>query len=120
MAQKTIKRDPFKRGDTACFAYVFTEPFVGYDWSTVTVDCAFTAITAPTDNSGAAAVRTAQSLTVDANNTATYLFQLTTAESNALVPGTVYKDECQLKESGGTFVTTPITGQTTISQDYVI
>lgn len=120
MAQKVIKRDPFKRGDTACFAYVFTAPYVGFNWATVTIDCALTAVGAPTDNTSAAAVRSAQSLTVDADNVATYLFQLTTAESNALAPGSTYKDECQLKESGGTFVTTPITGQTTIAQDYVI
>jgi len=119
-ADKPIKRDPFKRGDTVTFAYVFTQPYVGYSWTGVTIDCALTAVDAPTNNTGAAAVRTAQSLTVDVDNTATYLFQLTAAESNALVPGTTYKDECQLKESSGTYVTTPITGETKIVQDYII
>ncbi len=114
-----IKRDPFKRGDTANFVYVFTEPYDGFDWSTVTIDCSLTAVEAPSDNSGAAAVRTGQALSVDSDNTASYSFQLTEAESEALVPGTTYYDECQLKQSG-TYVATPITGKTTIKQDYVI
>lgn len=120
MAVKPIKRDSFKRGDTACFVYEFTEPYDGFDWSGVTIDCALTAVEAPSTNTGAAAVRTGESLTVDADNVASYHFQLTAAESNALVAGTAYKDECQLKESSGTYVTTPITGQTTIAQDYII
>lgn len=119
MAITVTRRDPFKRGDTACFAYVFTEPYAGFDWSGVTIDCAFTRIQAPNDNTGAAAVRTAQTLTVDGDNTATYLFQLTKVESAALVPGGVYKDECQLKE-GASYLTTPVTGQTTVEQDFVI
>jgi hypothetical protein len=77
----TIKRDSFKRGDTACFRYDFTEPYAGFDWSAITIDCALTSVEAPNDNTGAAAVRTAQSLTVNADNSATYLFQLTTAEA---------------------------------------
>lgn len=120
MASRPIKRDSFKRGDTANFTYEFTAPYVGYNWSNVLVDCTFTSVDAPSDNTGAAAVRTGQALSVDANNIASYSFQLTAAESNALIPDTTYKDECQLKESSGLYVTTPVTGQTKVEQDYVI
>jgi hypothetical protein len=117
--QKTIKRDPFKRGDTVVFVYEFTEPYDGFDWSTVTIDCSLTAVAAPTDNTGAAAVRTGETLDVDTDNTASYSFQLTEEESASLVPGTKYKDECQLRQSGD-YLVTPITGETLVKQDYVI
>lgn len=116
---KIIKRESFKRGDTAAFTYNFTQPYVGFDWGTITLDCALTDIAAPADNSGAAAVRTAQTVTVNPDNSAYYTFQLTVLESDALVPGTTYIDECQLKQSG-TYVTTAVTGQTTVAQDFVI
>lgn len=116
---KVIKRNSFKRGDTAAFNYTFTEPYAGFNWSGVTIDCALTDVDAPTNNSGAAAVRLSQTLTVNADNSAYYVFQLTPAESAALVPGTTYIDECQLKQ-GTTGVSTPVTGQTTIAQDYII
>lgn len=119
MAENTLKRKPFKRGDTACFVYEFEPPYDGFSWSGVTVDCAFTAIQSPSNNSGAAAVRLDQTLDVDADNVATYLFQLTKAESAALVPSSVYIDECQLKQ-GTDYLTTPVTGQTKIQQDYII
>lgn len=119
MSLKTIKRQPFKRGDTACFLYNLSPPSVGFDWSTVTVDCALTAQTAPTDNTQAAAIRTSQPLTVNADGTASYAFQLTLAESQALIPGTTYIDECQLKQ-GGLYATTAVTGQTVVAQDYII
>jgi len=118
-ALKVIKRDPFKRVDTVCFQYLFDPPYVGYDWSVVLLDCAFTNVTAPADNTGAAAVRTNQILTINTDGSAYYLFQLTHAESLALIPGNTYNDECQLKESGTNYLT-PIQGQTVISQDYVI
>jgi hypothetical protein len=118
MSLKIIKRDSFKRGDTAAFIYQFTQPYAGFNWATVTVDCALTSVEAPTDNS-AAITRLAQTLTVDSSNTASYTFQLTPAESKALIPGTTYIDECQLKQ-GSTYVTTPVTGSTKIAQDYVI
>src|ERR1044072_3121036 len=116
---KTIDRGQLKRGDTACFAYVFTQPYAGVDWTTVTIDCALTAETSPASNTGAVATRTAQSLTVDSSNTATYLFQLTPAEAANLVVGSIYHDECQLKQ-GTTAVATRITGKVVIVQDYVI
>jgi hypothetical protein len=116
---KVIKRNPFKRGDTACFQYVFTQPYAGFNWATVTIDCALTTAAAPTDNTTAAITRIAQPLSVDTSNTATYNFQLTPSESAGLIPGTTYTDECQLKQ-GGIYVTTPVTGQTQIAQDYVI
>lgn len=119
MATKVIKRDEFKRGDTAGFMYVFTEPYAGYDWTNVTIDCSFTAVEAPNDNTGAAATRIDQVLVVDSSNTASYLFQLTETESQSLIPGATYKDECQLKENG-TYKITPVTGQTKIVQDYII
>lgn len=118
-ALKTIKRDPFKRGDTVVFQYLFDPPFVGYSWSGVVLDCTFTNVSAPTDNTGAAASRLNQTLTVNPDNSAYFLFQLTHAESAALTPGATYHDECQLKE-GDTNYLTPITGVTVISQDYII
>ena len=118
-ALKIIKRDPFKRGDTVCFQYEFDPPFVGYDWSVVRLDCTFTDVKAPNDNTGAAAVRLNQTLTTNPDNSAFYIFQLTHTESSALTPGATYSDECQLKESGTNYLT-PIQGQTTISQDYII
>lgn len=118
MALKVITRQPFKRGDTACFLYNFTAPSTGYDWSGVTVDCALTSQDAPSDNTGAAAIRTSQPLTVNADGSASYSFQLTVTESKALVPGTSYIDECQLKQ--GVYATTAVTGKTTVAQDYVI
>lgn len=118
-ALKVIKRDPFKRGDTVCFQYLFDPPFAGYNWALVVLDCTFTNVTAPTSNTGAAAVRTNVSLTVNTDGSAYYLFQLTHAESLTLIPGATYNDECQLKESGTNYLT-PIQGQTVITQDYVI
>ena len=119
MALKIINRPSFYRGDTAAITYKFTEPYSGVDWSGITVDCTLTSVTAPTDNSGAAAIRTAQAVTVNSDNSAYYTFQLTIAESNALVPGTTYIDQCQLKQSG-LYVSTAVTGQTKIAQDFVI
>jgi len=118
MSLRIIKRDSFKRGDTASFIYQFTQPYIGFDWSVVTIDCSLTSNTAPTDNTGAI-IRLAQTLTVDVSNTASYTFQLIPAEAATLVPGTTYTDECQLKQ-GTTYVTTPVTGQTKIAQDFVI
>lgn len=119
MSLKIIKRDSFKRGDTASFVYQFTQPYAGFNWSAVTIDCVLTATDAPNDNSSAAITRLGQALTVDSSNTASYTFQLTPAESKALIPGITYIDECQLKQ-GTSYVTTPVTGQTKIAQDYVI
>lgn len=116
---KVIKRDPFKRGDTVAFMYQFQPPYSGFDWSTVQIDCAFTNVTAPSDNSGAAAVRINQPLTVNPDNSAYYLFQLTHAESSSCTPGATYQDECQLKQSGTNYLT-PIQGQTIVQQDYII
>lgn len=116
---KPIKRDAFKRGDTQCFTYEFTEPYDGFDWSTVKVNCSFTNVSAPANNAGAAATRLNQSLVVDSDNVATYVFQLTRAESLTLVPGSTYVDECELKENDTYFIT-PITGESEIVQDYII
>lgn len=116
---KVTKRDPFKRGDTVCFMYVFDPPYVGYNWSAVQLDCALTMDSSPTANTSAAAVRLNQALTVNPDGSAQYLFQLTHAESSALIPDKTYIDECQLKESGTNYLT-PIQGQTVVSQDYII
>lgn len=119
MSSKIIKRDSFKRGETACFVYEFLQPYAGWDWSIVTLDAALTAQTEPSSNDSAVAVRTNQSLTVDASNKATYAFQLTPTESEALVPGTTYHDACQLKQSSS-FVAKPVTGRVVIEQDYIV
>lgn len=118
-ALKIIKRDPFKRGDTVGFMYLFQPPFVGYSWSAVQISCALTDVAAPTDNSGAAATRLNQALTVNSDGSAQFLFQLTHAESLALTPGATYQDECQLIESGTNYLT-PIQGQSVVTQDYII
>jgi hypothetical protein len=121
MAQtdKDVKRGSFKKGDTPTFRYEFDPPYVGYDWSTVLLDCAFTNDTDPVNNTTAAAARLNVPLTVNPDNTAYYDFQLTHTESLALVAGASYHDECQLKENGTNYLT-PITGISTIKQDYVI
>lgn len=118
-AAKIIKRDSFKRGDTVCFQYLFQPPFAGYDWTQVRVNCALTAQTAPNDNTLAAAVRTNQSLTINTDASAYFLFQLTHAESAALTVGTTYTDECQMIENSTNYLT-PIQGQSTVAQDFYI
>lgn len=116
---KVIQYDSFKKGDTPVFAFQFTPPYAGFDWSTITADIAMTDVSNPIDNSGAAMLRLAQTLTVDASNVATVNAQLTTTESKALNVDSEYKVEIQLKE-GTTNVATPVTGKVTIIQDYVI
>lgn len=116
---KPIKRSPFKRGDTVVFQYDFDPPYVGYDWSNVQLDCAFTDVAAPQNNTGAAATRLNQSLTVNPDGSASFVFQLTHAESLALTAGATYRDECQLKENGTNYLT-PITGEVVVKQDYII
>lgn len=120
MLYKGLKRPNLKRGDTRTIRYKFTEPAPGYDWSGITVDCAFTNVTAPSDNAGADAVRIAQSLVVDPDdNSAYYDFKLTPAEAMALTVDNEYHDEIQLKDGTDT-VTTPVTGKTKVVQDYII
>lgn len=113
-----IQRQPFKRGDTVIFRYVFQPPYNGYSWSGVTIDCALTNVPNPKDNAGALAVRIGQSLSIDQDNVASYDFALTEAESKGLKPGAKYYDECQLRQ--GDRVVTPITGVSIVEQDYVI
>jgi hypothetical protein len=120
MALKIIKYEPFKRGDTPVFAFTFTQPATGFNWATVTIDGAITAVEAPNDNTGASVSRLNQTLTVDASNTASFNMQPIVAESRALTAGGTYRVEVQLKDNGGTNVATAVTGQVTILQDYVI
>lgn len=110
--------DPFKRGDTANFRFAFSNPYVGFDWTTVSIDGAMTAVDAPSDNSGAVAVRLSQPVVVDAQGSH-YDFTLTVAEAKALVVDAQYNVECQLKQ-GATSVATPATGRVKVIQDYVI
>ena len=114
----TVELDPFKRGDTPTFYFSFSNPSVGFDWSTITLDAALTDDTAPTSNSDAAAIRTNQTLTTDSQG-AHYAFTITTTESKALTVGSTYFAEVQLKQSG-TSVATPITCKVKVLQDYVI
>lgn len=115
---QVVTLDPFKRGDTPTFRFSYSNPYAGFDWSGVTLDAAMTDVSAPSDNTGAAAVRLNQTLTPDAQG-AYYEFTLTTTESNALSVGTTYNVECQLKQ-GGTSVATPATAKVKVLQDYVI
>lgn len=117
MAQ-TITLPDFKRGDTPTFRFNFTDPYVGFDWSAITLDCALTDETAPTTNAGANAIRLNQTLQTDADG-AYYEFTLTVAESKALTPGGSYMAECQLKQ-GSTSVATPVTAKVKVLQDYII
>lgn len=116
---KIIKYTAFKRGDTPQFGFVYTPPFVGFVWTSILVDAAITSVDAPNDNTGASVVRLNQTLTINADNTASFSFGPTIAESKLLTPGSTYKVEVQLKESGVN-VATPITGQVDVVQDYVI
>lgn len=115
---QTVSLDPFKRGDTPTFRFAFTNPYVGFDWTTVTLDGAMTNVLQPADNTGAAATRLAQTLTVDATG-AHFDFTLTIAESKALTVGAKYNVECQLKQAG-TSVATPATATVKVLQDFII
>lgn len=117
--QKVITYNPFYRGETTAFGVTFTQPYAGYNWATVVLTCSMTSDTAPTSNSDAAAVRTGITMTTDASNNASYTFQLTTTESNALTPGTTYYIQFKLTESG-TNVIKPVTGKVVVKQDYDI
>lgn len=114
----TVTLDPFKRGDTPTFYFSFSNPYVGFDWSGITLDGAMTSVQAPADNTGAAALRLNQSLVTDAQG-AHYQFTLTVAESKALTVGAQYEVECQLKQ-GTTSVATPATAKVKVLQDYVV
>lgn len=119
MANKKITYDPFKRGDTPVFQFVYSPPSVGFDWTGITVDIAMTDVEDPLNNSGAAVYRPDLTPSIDAGNNATVSLQPTVVESKALTPGASYKVEAQLKQ-GGDNVTTPVTGTVKILQDYVI
>src|SRR5882672_9713254 len=109
MANKNVKYDAFKRGDTPVFEFVYTPPTVGFDWTGITVDLAITDVEDPLNNTGAAVYRSNVTPTIDASNQAHVSIQPTVIESKALTPDTNYKVEAQLKQ-GGTNVTTPVTG----------
>lgn len=115
----SVQYPNMKRGDTPTFTYVFTQPYAGFDWSTVLLDFAMTNVADPSDNTGAAVLRTGVTLSVDANNKATATVLPTVTESKATTPGATYHVEVQLKQ-GTTIVMTPITGTLKVLQDYVI
>jgi hypothetical protein len=115
---KTVKVEPFKRGDTPTFRFSYSNPHTGFSWTGVTIDAAMTSVEAPADNTGAAATRLNQAVTTDAQG-AHYEFTLTVAESKALTVDTEYKVEAQLKE-GTTSVSTPVTIKVKVLQDWVI
>lgn len=114
----SVTLDPFKRGDTPTFLFSFSNPYVGFNWSGITLDVAMTSVIAPADNTGAAAVRLNQSLTTDAQG-AHYQFTLTVTESKALTVSAQYKVEAQLKQ-GVTSVATPATATVKVLQDWII
>ena len=120
MATKTIKYTPFKRGDTPVFRFDYTAPSDDFDWTGIVADFALTSIDAPANNAGAGVYRADVALTVNDDNSATISVQPSVAESKALTPDTDYKVEAQLKDGGGTNVTTPVTGTVKVLQDYVI
>ena len=116
---KVIKYSSFKRGDTPVFAFTFTSPYDGFDWSATVADFAMTKVAEPNDNTGASVIRIGEPVTDNGDDTATYETQLLVAESNALTPDTEYNVELQLK-TGSTDVATVATGVVTVLQDYVI
>lgn len=120
MALKKIKYDSFKRGDTPVFSFVFTPPFEGFSWTGVVADFALTLVKAPSNNVGAAVLRQNQSLTVAGDGTASFEVQPTVLESNALIPGSTYVVEVQLKSDAGASVATASTGTVLVEQDYII
>lgn len=109
--------DDLKRGDTAAWRLEFLDPYEGFDWDGVTVDVAMTNEKEPTDNSGAAATRLAQGVTVS-DTGAYYVFTLAEEESKSLEPKKDYIVEAQLRKSGTVF--TPLTLKVKVLQDYVI
>ena len=113
----TVTLNSFKLGDTPTFSFQFTNPYIGFDWSVITLDGAMTDVVAPVDNTGAAAVRLTQSLITNSTG-AYYNFTLTPTESNALTAGATYNVEVQLKQ-GGISVVTPVTAKVKVLQDYV-
>lgn len=116
-ASTVISVESFKRGDTPTFRFSFSNPYAGFDWSGISLDGAMTNVQAPSDNTGAAALRSNQALVTDSNG-AHYDFTLTVVESKALIVGD-YKVEVQLKQ-GTTTVTTPVTVKVKVLQDYII
>lgn len=120
MANQKITYDAFKRGDTPVFQFNYTPPSSSFSWTGITADLAITDVEDPANNTGAAAYTADVALTINADNSATVSIQPTVAESKALTPGTTYQVEAQLKDVGGTNVTTPVTGTVKILQDYVI
>lgn len=110
------KLDNLKIGDTPTFSVTLSPVGTAVNWTGTTFDAALTAISAPVDNSGAVAVRTAQAITVNADGTATASMTLTTGEANNLVVGT-YHFEVQLKQGG--LVSTVYTATLPVVQDYV-
>ena len=119
MAKTISYKEPFDRGDTPVFVFKFLPPYEGFNWTVVTADIAMTADAAPTSNASAAVLRLNQSLTVDADNSATVSMQPTPEESKALTPGINYTVEVQLKQ-GVANIVTPIRGKVKVSQDFVI
>lgn len=114
----TVNLSPFKRGDTPTFRFQYSNPYAGFDWTSITLDAAMTDVEAPQNNTAAAAVRTDQVLTTDSQG-AYYDFTITILESKALTVGANYNVECQLKQSGVS-VATPATAKVKILQDYVV
>lgn len=112
--------DPFKRGDTPVFVFNFTLPSAGYSWTNILVDAVMTSVASPTDNNSAAVKRIGESLTIKPDGGSTFQFQPTPEESRALVPGTEYMIEVQLRDTANPNVATAVTGKVKIIQDFVI
>lgn len=117
MALAVTKLDSLKIGDTPTFSVVLNPLVSNFNWSGITFDSALTAVAAPADNTGAVAVRTAQTLTVNADGTATASMTLTQTEANNLVASTTYHFEVQLRQ--GSLTSTIFTATLPTVQDYV-
>lgn len=118
---KVINYESFYRGETPNFVFVFSQPYVGFSWSSMLLDGAMTSNTSPTSNSDAGVVRLNETLTVDSSNNASYTMKPTVAESMALTPGATYYLQVKLKDSvTPANAVKPLTGKVIVAQDYVI
>ncbi|RYF61372.1 MAG: hypothetical protein EOO27_02365 [Comamonadaceae bacterium] len=120
MANKVIKYDSFKRGETPTFYFDCSQPYEGFSWTGITGTIVLTNLQSPNDNTGAGVKRESINPSVDpATNIATYSMKPTVEESKALLPNITYKVELKLME-GTENVVKPITGEVKVIQDYAI
>lgn len=106
------------RGDTAVFELNIEPPEDNYDWTGATVSFVITADKKPTNNDNALLYEKSKAITVNSEGLATVQFELSSALSSQLIPGTEYHIEYQLEKGGE--ILTVATVMMGVDQDYVV